>query len=308
MKKLRFVAVLMAIMVAGTMCAQKAKTVAKKPAVAAKKTAAKKVEEVKKIDPWPWDFPQGIKIEAEPGQNVLSCESFYFSKIEKNEDLTKSVLIWYDRKMEDAGAEKSDVGRSDKQLVPNALIIPLLKHQKAKKGDILLTWWQSGSGLERAIVIDDSNPEEPVAVYLDQYWRDNPDDERNQKLAQGEKLKPNTFHIIKDGEWQPGATVAYREDGQWKYGILMNVDGDKVLLSVFASHLTATTKNRCKLIPFNEKLKVGDKVWMKFVDGFSEGYVVQKIDEASGHLWVNDGRENSSLKVKSIAEVTKVLD
>ena len=81
---------------------------------------------------WPWDFPQGVKIEAEPGQKVLSCESFYFDDLKKGEDLTKSVLIWYTREMEQVGAEKSDIGRRDKQLVPNAMIVPLKKGQKAK--------------------------------------------------------------------------------------------------------------------------------------------------------------------------------
>lgn len=312
MRNLRFAALFMSVFMVGSILAQKPRTAVKKATPAAKKAvpaAAKKVEEVKKIDPWPWNFPKAIKIEAEPGQNALSCEGMYFSKIEKNEDLTKAVLIWYNRKIEDVGSETSDLGRFDKQQVPNALVIPILRHQKAKKGDILLTWWQSGSGLERAIVIDDSNPEEPVAVYLDQYWNDDPDHEKNKKLAQGEKLKPNTFNIIKDGEWVPGATVAYREDGEWKCGILMNIDGDKVLLNVFASHLAATTKNRCKLIPFNEDFKVGDKVSIKFVGSFSSGYQIAKIDKATGHVWVQDeGRPESRLKVKSIAEVTKVLD
>ena len=209
--------------------------------------------------------------------------------------------------MEQVGAEKSDIGRSDKQLVPNALIIPLKKGQKAKKGDVVLTWWQSGSGLDRAIIIDASNPTEPVGVYLDRYWRDDPKDEKNTELAKGEKLKPNTFNVLKDGEWQSGATVAYRESGEWKKGILMNVSDDKVLLSVFSSHLMATTKDRCKLIPMKEKIKKGDKVWATFVDGFRSGYIVKEINEKVGRLWVQ--REGSSrLECKSIAEVTKVLD
>ena len=124
--------------------------------------------------------------------------------------------------------------------------------------------------------------------------------------AQGEKLKPNTFNIIKDGEWQPGATVAYREDGQWKYGILMNVDGDKVLLSVFASHLTATTKNRCKLIPFNEKIKEGDKVSCVSSDCYESGYKVVKVDMEHGHVWVQ--YEGSSYThCYGLPIVTKVL-
>ena len=281
MKNVRFIAVLCALMGAGTMFAQD--------------------------KAWPWDFPQGVKIEAEVGQKALSCESFYFDDLKKGEDLTKSVLIWYTRELDAVGAEKSDVGRSDKQLVPNAMIVPLKKGQKAKKGDILLTWWQSGSGMQRAIVIDASTPTEPVAVYLGRYWKDDPNHKDNQELAKGETLKPNSFNVLKDGEWQSGAAVAYRDGGEWKKGTLMHIDGDKVLLSVFSSHLLATTKDRCKLIPFKEKIKKGDKVWATFVDGFRSGYIVKEINEKVGHIWVQ--REgSSSMDCKSLAEVTKVLD
>ncbi len=281
MKSLRFAALIVGILVTGSLFAQD--------------------------QAWPWDFPQGVKIDAEPGQLVLSCEYLYFNALETGEDLNKSVLIWYRANMDKVGAEKSDLGRSDKKLVPNAMIVPLKKGQKAKKGDILLTWWQSGSGLQRAIVVDASDPQEPVAVYLDRYWKDTPDHEDNKKLAQGEQLKPNSFNVIKDGEWEAGATVAYRDGGEWKVGKLMHIEGDKVLLNVFASHLFATTKDRCKLIPFKEKIKKGDKVWATFVDGFRPDYIVKEIDAKTGHVWVS--REGStSMSVKSIAEVTKVLD
>lgn len=256
---------------------------------------------------WPWDFPQGITIEAEPGQTILTCQGSYFDKMESGEDLMKSVLIWYTRTMEQVGPEKSDIGRTDKKLVPNALIIPLKKGQKAKKGDVLLTWWQSGSGLDRAVVIDASNPAEPVAVYLDRYWRDDPEDAKNKELAKGEQLKPSSFNVLKDGEWQPGVTVAYRDGGEWKKGIVMNISGDKVLLQVFSSHLFATTKDRCKIIPFKEKIKKGDKVWATFVDGFRDGYVVKVINEKVGRVWVQrEGRTN--MECKAIDEVTKVLN
>ena len=51
MKKMRIAAVVCTMMMAGTVCAQD--------------------------KAWPWDFPQGVKIEAEPGQKVLSCESLW---------------------------------------------------------------------------------------------------------------------------------------------------------------------------------------------------------------------------------------
>ena len=61
MKSMRFFVVLFAVLMAGMACAQDKS--------------------------WPWDFPQGVKIEAEPGQKVLSCESFYFDDLKKGDFL-----------------------------------------------------------------------------------------------------------------------------------------------------------------------------------------------------------------------------
>lgn len=140
-------------------------------------------------NPWPWDFPQNVKLNAEPGQTALSCQSLYSSALKKNEDLTKSVLIWYNTSIEKVGAEKSTVKKFGEAVeIPNALLVPIAKGQKAKKGDILLTWWQSGSGMERAIVVDDSNPTSPTAVYLDLNWPDNPDDPKTADKSKGEQV------------------------------------------------------------------------------------------------------------------------
>ena len=256
---------------------------------------------------WPWDFPQNIKINAEPGQTALSCQGLYFSAIKKNEDLTKSVLIWYNTTINKVGAEKSTVKKFNEEVeVPNALLVPIAKGQKAKKGDILLTWWQSGSGMQRAIVVDDSNPAEPTAVYLDLNWPDKADDPKTAERRKGEQLKPNTFNVLKDGEWKAGAQVAYHSEGKWKSGTLLQTDGDKVLLSVFSSKLATANKSDCKLIPFKEKLKEGDKVWVVWLTGYEPGYTIEKLDLQAGHVYVKkDGR--SRVECKSIAQVTKVL-
>ena len=56
---------------------------------------------------------------------------------------------------------------SERKKVPNAYIVAIPPKQTAKKGDIILTWWQSGSGMNRAIVIDDTDASTPVVRYLD---------------------------------------------------------------------------------------------------------------------------------------------
>lgn len=284
MKIFRFIIVLFAIIVANSTMAQE------------------------KIDPWPWDFPQDVKVNVELGQAVLSCDGMYLSAIEKNEDLTKKVLIWYNTEVDKVGDGKVSLAKfGETHEVPNALVVPLKKGQKAKKGDILLTWWQGGSGMERAIVIDDKTPTEPTAIFLDLSWPDDPNDPKIEEKSKGRQLIPNSFNVMKDGEWVSGAQVAYRQDGEWKSGILMHATDDKVLLSIWSSKLTAVDKSVCKLIPFNEKIKKGEKVWCEWLDYYRPGYIVEKVDQKTGHIWVKkEGSER--IECMSIAQVTKVLD
>ena len=101
------------------------------------------------------------------GELVLAPYTFYKSAIDDKEDLTKKNLIIYKTNLVKAGTEKSVVTYMEDYELPNSLIIGLPEGATAKKGDIVLTWWQTGSGMNRAIVRDDSNPAEPKVDYLD---------------------------------------------------------------------------------------------------------------------------------------------
>lgn len=256
---------------------------------------------------WPWDFPQGLKVEMTEGQNVLSPYTFYPSAVKKGEPLKKATLIFYRTTVKQAGEEKSsleDFGSVAE--MPNALVIPLPEGAKAKKGDILLTWWQSGSGLQRAIVVNDKNPDQPVACYLDLSW---PDDSKDPKIAEkrkGEQLKPNSFSVLKEGEWQSGAQVAIKKGDEWIAGILIHATDDKILTIGFGSSVEAYNRSDACLIPFNEKIKKGDKVWVKWIDYYKPGYTVIKVDAEIGRIYVKSD-DSDRIESKSIAEVTKSL-
>lgn len=251
-------------------------------------------------NPFPWDFPQNVKIEAEPGQWVLSCYTFYPSAVSEQKDLTDEVLIFYSTKMEQVGETSSILSGRE---IPNALIIPLDPQAKAKKGDIVLTWWQEGSGLERAIVTDASNPAQPKVDYLDMDYGTKERPGFAQREAD-QQLKPGSFIVLKDGEWQPGAQIAAFNGSEWESGTLIREQDGKVLVLGWASHIKAYKKENCRLIPFKEKLKKGDAVYATFVDAYRDGYTVKKVDEKIGRVWLD---RNGSEEVKSIAEVTKVL-
>lgn len=257
---------------------------------------------------WPWDFPQQVKVKIAEGQTVLSPYTYYPKALKEGKSPKEAVLIFYDTTVKKVGEEKSALATWNGEVdMPNALIIPLPKDVKAKKGDVVLTWWQSGSGLERAIVVDDSNPLEPMVCYLDQRWPDNPESPKLAEKKKGEPLKPSSFTVIKDKQWQSGAQVAIHKDNEWLAGKLIHVEGNKVLVLGFSSKVEAYDKGNVRLIPFKEKIKVGDEVWATWVNTYRPGYIVTHVDNEAGRVYVK-GKNSSSVEAKSIAEVTKILE
>ncbi len=256
---------------------------------------------------WPWDFPMDIEIDAKPGQQILSNQEHYLDFIDRGEELVGKTMLWYNTTIIEVGKEKSIVDQYDNKVeVPNALIIPLGKSEKAKKGDILLTYGSSKRDMQRAIVIDDSTPTEPVVCYLDDdyTWPREFDSPKLAEKQKGVKLEPGSFNVLKEGKFESGAQVAFNVNGNMKYGTVVQVSGDKVLISAFASHLECTTKDNCKLLPFKEKFKVGDKVSAIDVSSYKPGYTVVNVDKEHGHLWVKND-DNGKTYVYSLFGVMK---
>lgn len=259
-------------------------------------------------DTWPWDFPQQVKVKIAEGQTVLSPYTYYPETVKEGKPLKEAVLIFYDTTVKNVSEEKSILATYNGEVeIPNALIIPLPNNAKAKKGDVVLTWWQSGSGLQRAIVVDDSNPLEPKVCYLDKTWPDNPESPKVAEKKKGEALKPSTFAVIKDKQWQSGAQVAIQKGDEWLAGTLIHVEGNKVLVLGFGSKIEAYDKADVRLIPFKEKIKVGDEVWATWVNTYRPNYVVTHVDNEAGRVYVKS-KNSSSVEAKSIAEVTKILE
>ena len=235
---------------------------------------------------WAWDFPQGINIKTEAGQQALSCQMHYFDLVKEGNGLLKQTMIWYDTTIAEPGAEKTIIDEYGTRIeVPNALIIPLDKNAKAKKGDILLTHDRYHS-MMRAIVIDASNPTEPVVCFIDGSWPDNPESDKIAEKQKGEQLKAGSFNVLKKGTFMPGAQVFYDRDGEKKFGRIVQVSGDKLLVNIFANRLDCVSKSECTLLPLNPKFKVGDTVSCISIDNYEPNYKVLKVDLEHGHVWV----------------------
>jgi len=238
-----------------------------------------------KIDPFK-DFPKDA-ITSNPGDYVLSPSKNW------QEDATNGkenvTFIFYSQKMAEVGAEYSKVDfLSEKGVeIPNYMIIPIKSGQTAKKGDIVLTWWQSGSGMQRAIVVDDKNPNEPIVNYIDLDW-DNPSkNDKGVGIGQmTEQLKPNSFHVI-SSEWEAGTTVAVNESGDYKQATVVKVSGDKVLTIGFGGAMKIYAKSDCSPVAVKPSVKVGDMAQAPWV-GKYKNLKVEKVDAKMGRVWVDD--------------------
>jgi hypothetical protein len=257
-----------------------------------------------KIDPFK-DFPKDA-ITGNPGDFVLSPSKNW------QEDGTNGkanvTYIWYNQTLAETGSEYSKIDfMSDKGVeIPNYMIIPIKSGQTAKKGDIVLTWWQSGSGMKRAIVVDDKNPSEPIVNYIDIDWTNPAKNDKGVGIGQmTEQLKPNTFHVI-NNTWESGTTVAVKNGNDYKSATVIKVSGDKVLTIGFGGKMAVYSKADCTPVNVKPVVKVGDMVQAPWV-GTYKNLKVEKVDTKMGRVWVDDPYSDDPMVIP-FGDVTTGLD
>lgn len=247
------------------------------------------------------DFPAGDTT-AQKGEWILTVNKAMYDDFAAAPD--KKGVTFYSYELFEAGPKISKFKSFGKEVtVPNLLVVPLPKGGKAKAGDILLTWWQSGSGMQRAIVMSAKDPTKPVVRYLDIDY-DNPatggKDGKTPIGQMEEELKADTF-VKLDKPWQAGTTVACKSaDGKsWTVENLIRVGGDKVLLAGFMGKLSARAKADCKPMPQKASFKKGQKVQAQWVTSVKPA-TVTKVDAKIGRVWVTFdgmGKDEKALAV-----------
>lgn len=227
----------------------------------------------------PFDFP-AVDTRAKPGEFVLAPSPGWIEEaFEKGAD--KQPFIFYGAWMVEPGPKASKIKTLPGQQVtiPNAMIIPVGGGEKAKPGDVVLTAWASGSGMQRAIVVEGGEPATPRVRYLDL--------DLESPSGWGKKedtLKENTFHVLgKPGE--PGTTLACKDGHRTTRWIVVNQHGDQVLGVGFAGKVKVLKRSECKNVPIVPKLKPGDTVFVPVIGAYTEAKVT-KLDEKIGRVWV----------------------
>jgi hypothetical protein len=235
------------------------------------------------------EFPD-VVYELKEGDFVLAARMRNVKELFKKSDGTakskpEGVLIYSREQVISSKPKSSVVSTLDKEELDHRFVIPLPKGQKAKKGDILLTWTQINPDskvkaysptLTRAIVTDDSNPAQPKVAFLSEYKFP------KKEVREVVTLAENSFIVLKD-DFVVGNMV-YADAGFGK-GVfqIMAVAGDKLLLLDLASHVFVKNKSECKLTLFKPTdLKAGDKV--QFHDTKLVDATVKEIDAEKGQI------------------------
>lgn len=241
---------------------------------------------------FPLDGFPAVGTTAIAGEYVLA-PSYNWIKDAAEKGVAATSFIWYVQKMAASDKENSEIQfMSERKKVPNAYIIAIPPKQTAKKGDIILTWWQSGSGMNRAIVVDDAEPTTPVVRYLDIDFN-NPAKSRDGATTIGkmdEKILPDSFFKLKD--WDAGTSVAIQDGANLKKGRVIRVAGDKVLVMEGIGKLAIYAKKDCKPLPLVPNVKAGDRVKVPFAGTTFKDATIVSVDDKIGRVFVKfDGEQ-----------------
>jgi hypothetical protein len=232
----------------------------------------------------PLDFTAG-QPNVEPGQFVFVPMASSVEKLTSGG--AKRVSDIRPREMVKPGPESSVIKDREEFEVPNALIIPTQPDAKVENGDVVLGNPQYSS-MEVAIVTDATDPTQPeVHFFKPVFGSDQPEGDKFSG-----KLEAGKFRVL-ENQFDPATMVLYPDGDEQGFGQVLNVEGDKVLLTKFGGDLAVFEKAQLTPVPVKPEVKQGDKVQAPFGKGMDPGTVV-KVDEKIGRVWVEfDGREGT---------------
>lgn len=240
------------------------------------------------------EFPP-LKTSAVEGDFVLApSREFYDRAVADGVD--KASFIWYGATMVEPGPAESKVKSlaGTEFTIPNSLIIAIPRAQEAKVGDLLLGHWESGSGLQRAIVVG-GTATEPVVRDLD-LDLDNP-------AGVGQKddaWKADRFRALEAG--MVGVTVACKNGDAVENGVLVALTPKKLLSLGFAGHLAAYTVDQCMPVAPTGTYKAGDKIQVPWVGKYTEAEVT-KVDEKIGRVFAKVNDKETGYAIQDVAPV-----
>ncbi len=162
-----------------------------------------------------------VHLSVKAGDTVLAPQKKFLSAFLSG----RQNFFWFHPRLVDSVGEYSVwVWEIDSLVeVPKAFVITFPHHCEVKKGDYVLTWWQAGSGMQRAYVLGIVDSGNIVVRYLDLDVFTAAD--ANNVI---DTIKMGTFRTI-TGMWSAGAAVL-RSSGSGKdFYVIINHRGDSLV-------------------------------------------------------------------------------
>lgn len=242
-----------------------------------------KTEEVSEAPAKLFEFPE-TELQLTKEQIVFAPSDMVLDKA-RVEGVDKTTFDYGERTVMEPGSAESEIKSiSTVYTVPNYMIIPVKEGETAQKGDIVLTGHEKGGSMQRAIVMDDTDPAQPVVRYID-CSLDNPAKIDEKPWAEFEaQAEANSFNKLTD-IWQPGTAVAMKNGNTYAHARIIRLKDDKVLTLGFANRMQVHPKSQCTPVPVIPDVAEGDEVFAPFAGTFSKG-VVKKIDKNIGRVFI----------------------
>ncbi len=241
----------------------------------------------------PFDFP-AVQNDAPVGGYVLAPPRSWIDAAVKR-GTGKQTFIYYGGWMKTPGPTASEIETLTKQssVIPNALIISIPRSQRAKPGDVVLTSWASGTGMQRAIVVQGESEATPRVRYLDMSL-DSP-------TGWGERedtLPANTF-VRLERPGQVGTTAVCKRGSRHMHYVVTARSGDRLLGYGFAGHVAAFDAGDCSFLPIHPRFNKGEAVYVPVVGRYVRA-TVRKVDGEVGRAWAKYKTEDED-RVVAIA-------
>ena len=213
------------------------------------------------------------------------------------------TFIYYAATMVEPGPLESKIKTlpGETVAVPNGFVVPIRAGEKAKPGELVLTWWQSGSGMERSIVVAGGSETAPKALHLDLSV-----DTASSPGMKEDTLKAGSFHKLGQG-LEPGISLACKESSGHSHWITTGVEGETILAIGFAGKMRTFAKTACTVVPPNGKHAVGSAVAVPNLGMYAKG-TVDKVDAAKGRAYVKiNSAGTEKVVAAALPDVSSVL-
>lgn len=270
------VAALIGVSVAFVGCGRERDTRAK-PSATGNASAAPSASAQAQVFSDPFGFP-ARPAPAEAGSLVLVPSRGSLRRAAQR-DLEPTTLAYTMAKVVSAGTAVSELEWLGEQRgsVPNALLIPLTREGRARRGEVVLSAGVAGSGIERSVVTSEGESLTPRVRSLD-LPVERADEPPERELERG------TFKVVAHAG-ELGSTLACEADAGFEPYVLAVADDQRWLGVGFAGRARIFERSRCKLLPLAASPSAGAHVFVPLAGRFAKA-VVEAVEPARGRIRV----------------------